>query len=82
MDAAHAEATAVHHMASNGLTPVAGGVSRNACDPEGCADFLSQVGAQMAGPTLGTKAKIPGQSMYVWNNHEAWTNFLAAMGYR
>jgi RHS repeat-associated protein len=83
MDAAHAEATAAHYMASNGLTPVAGGVSRNACDPDGCADFLSQVGAQMAGPvTIGTKAKIPGQSMYVWNDHEAWTNFLATMGYR
>ncbi|MFE4415428.1 DNRLRE domain-containing protein [Streptomyces sp. NPDC056821] len=83
MDAAHAEATAVHYMASNRLTPVAGGVSRNACAPDGCADFLGQVGAQMAGPvTLGTKAKIPGQSMYIWNDYEAWTNFLATTGYR
>jgi hypothetical protein len=70
-------------MAQNELTPVAGGVSRNACAPDGCSDFLNQVGAEMTGPiTLGTKAKIPGQSMYVWRNHEAWTNFLATMGYR
>jgi RHS repeat-associated protein len=83
MEGAHAEATAVHYMAQNELTPVAGGVSRNACAPDGCSDFLNQVGAEMTGPiTLGTKAKIPGQSMYVWRNHEAWTNFLATMGYR
>jgi hypothetical protein len=76
------EETAVHFMALNGLTPVAGGVSRNACAPDGCEEFLGEVGAEMAGPvTLGTQAKIPGQSMYVWRNHEAWTNFLAAMGY-
>ncbi|MER5429269.1 LamG-like jellyroll fold domain-containing protein [Streptomyces sp. NPDC002588] len=80
---AHAEETAVNHMATNNLTPVAGGVSRNACAPDGCEDFLGDVGAEMLGPvTLGTKAKIPGQSMYVWRDHEAWSNFLAAMGYR
>jgi hypothetical protein len=70
-------------MAENNLTPVAGGVSRNACTPDGCEDFLSQVGAEMVGPVyLGTKAKIPGQSMYALRNYEAWTNFLATMGYR
>ncbi|MFI8087973.1 RHS repeat-associated core domain-containing protein [Streptomyces sp. NPDC086080] len=80
---AHAEETAVHFMALNGLTPVAGGVSRNACAPDGCEEFLGEVGAEMVGPvTLGTQAKIPGQSMYAWRNHEAWTNYLAAMGYR
>lgn len=80
---AHAEETAVNHMATNNLTPVAGGVSRNACAPDGCEDFLGDVGAEMLGPvTLGTKAKIPGQSMYVWRDHEAWSNFLATMGYR
>lgn len=78
-----AEATAVNYMAENILTPVAGGVSRNACAPDGCEDFLGEVGAKMVGPiTTGTKAKIPGQSMYVWNDHEAWTNFLATMGYK
>ncbi|WP_307043570.1 LamG-like jellyroll fold domain-containing protein [Streptomyces achromogenes] len=83
MNGGHAEATAVNHMAANDLTPVAGGVSRNACAPDGCEDFLGEVGAQMVGPTtLGTKAKIPGQSMYVWKDHEAWSNFLATMGYR
>ncbi|MDQ0961307.1 hypothetical protein QFZ66_005185 [Streptomyces sp. B4I13] len=78
MKGGHAEATAVNHMAANDLTPVAGGVSRNACAPDGCEDFLGEVGAQMVGP----KAKIPGQSMYVWKDHEAWSNFLATMGYR
>jgi len=83
MEGGHAEATAVHYMAQNDLTPVAGGVSRNACAPDGCEDFLGQVGAEMTGPiTPGTSAKIPGQSMYVWRGHEAWTNFLAAAGYR
>ncbi|MGC9536762.1 DNRLRE domain-containing protein [Streptomyces sp. UG1] len=83
IDKAHAEETAVHFMALNGLTPVAGGVSRNACAPDGCEDFLSQVGAEMSGPiTLGTQAKIPGQSMYVWRDYETWTNFLATMGYQ
>nr|WP_281254775.1 hypothetical protein [Streptomyces thermovulgaris] len=83
MEGAHAEETAIHYIAQNNLTPVAGGVSRNSCAPDGCENFLGEVGAEMVGPiTLGTKAKIPGRSMYVWRNHEAWTNFLVALGYR
>ena len=36
----------------------------------------------MIGPvTSGTRAKIPGQSMYAWNNYEAWEYFLLANGY-
>jgi hypothetical protein len=58
MDGAHAEATAVHYMAQNNLTPVAGGVSRKACAPDGCEDFLQQVGAEMVGPvTSGNEGK-------------------------
>ena len=82
MPGAHAEPNAVNFIAENGMTPVAGGVSRNSCAPDGCEEFLNQVGAEMIGPvTSGTRAKIPGQSMYAWNNYEAWEYFLLANGY-
>ncbi|MEW2046449.1 hypothetical protein [Streptomyces sp. NPDC005476] len=45
--------------------------------------MLKNLGAEtMALMTLGMRAKIPGQSMYVWEDREAWSNFLATMGYR
>ncbi|NUS17124.1 MAG: hypothetical protein HOY69_37985, partial [Streptomyces sp.] len=79
---AHAEVNAAHYLAANRLKPIAGAANRNACSPDGCTEFLQEVGAQMVGPiTLGTAAKIPGQAMYVWNNYETWDYFRAAWGY-
>ena len=82
MSEAHAEVNGAHYAASQRLKPIAGAANRNACSPDGCTEFLQEVGAQMTGPiTAGTKAKIDGQAMYVWDDYESWDYFRAAWGY-
>ncbi|MFI8522463.1 hypothetical protein ACIGEZ_32405 [Streptomyces sp. NPDC085481] len=84
MKEAHAETTAVHYIASNGLTPIAGATNRNARPaPMGCEDFLPQVGAVQTGPvTAGSKQKVPGQAICIWRDYGTWNEFLGAQGYR
>ncbi|WP_436521516.1 ricin-type beta-trefoil lectin domain protein [Actinoplanes sp. HUAS TT8] len=77
----HAEKNGAYSVAMEGLNPIAGGVNRNSCSPDGCETFLGLVGAAMVGPsTRGTKKKILGQSMYVWRNRDAWNAFKDSLG--